>query len=122
MTLKKISLSLIALFFFTSCYSQMYYSTKKKKCIKLFEKALNAPNKNINNETGMPDYESGLCLLKKALKKDPKFWEAHLLSAEYEGLLKNYNKVADHYKAAIKINPNHFSTYQMELIYTNYFF
>ena len=71
MTLKNISFSLIFLFIFSSFYSQMYYSTKKKKCIKLFEKALNAPNKNINNETGMPDYEAGLCLLKKALKKDP---------------------------------------------------
>ncbi len=110
MTIKNISSLLLSLIIFSSCYSQMYYSTKKKKCIKLFEKALKAPNKNINVETGLPDYEAGICLLNKALKKDPKFWEAHLLSAEYEGLLKNYNKVAEHYKAAIKINPNHTNT------------
>ena len=62
----------------------MAYSTKKKSCIKLFEKALKAPRESIDIERGLPNFKNGLSFLQKALKKDDRFWEAHLLSAEYE--------------------------------------
>jgi len=90
--------------------AQMNYSTKNKGAIKLFKKAMSAPGKALSPETGMPDYQAGVDLLTKALKKDPKFWEAHLLSAEFEELSGHFPSALDHYEAAIGINPNHSQT------------
>ena len=88
----------------------MAYSTKKKSCIKLFEKALKAPRESVDIERGLPNFKNGLSFLQKALKKDDRFWEAHLLSAEYEEYLSNYDNAIIHYQAAIKIDPNHTKT------------
>ncbi|MFM7668494.1 MAG: tetratricopeptide repeat protein, partial [Bacteroidota bacterium] len=104
---------LVALFF--TCISliavsQMRYSTKNKGAIKLFQKAMEAPGKALDPNTRMPDYQSGLDLLEKALKKDPKFWEAHLLSAEYDELMGNFKSALEHYESAISINPYHSPT------------
>merc|ERR1711991_277501 len=63
--------------------AQMRYSTKKKKAIKLYEEAIDAPRENINMQTGRPDYESGIELLKKALDKDDEFVEAHQLIGDF---------------------------------------
>ena len=104
---------LIVLFFtFISLISisQMRYSTKNKGAIKLFQKAMEAPGKALDPTTRMPDYQSGLDLLEKALKKDPKFWEAHLLSAEYDELMGNFKSALGHYESAISINPYHSPT------------
>jgi len=104
---------LVLLFFFLIGligFSQMRYSTKKKGAIKLFQKAIEAPSKALNPDTRMPDYQAGLVLLEKALKKEPKFWEAHLLAAEYDELLGNFKSALEHYESAISINPNHNST------------
>jgi outer membrane protein OmpA-like peptidoglycan-associated protein/tetratricopeptide (TPR) repeat protein len=90
--------------------AQMRYSTKNKGAIKLFQKAMEAPGKALDPNTRMPDYQSGLDLLEKALKKDPKFWEAHLLSAEYDELMGNFKSALGHYESAIFINPNHSPT------------
>ena len=90
--------------------AQMRYSTKNKGAIKLFQKAMEAPGKALDPNTRMPDYQSGLDLLEKALKKDPKFWEAHLLSAEYDELMGNFKSALGHYESAISINPNHSHT------------
>jgi outer membrane protein OmpA-like peptidoglycan-associated protein/tetratricopeptide (TPR) repeat protein len=90
--------------------AQMRYSTKNKGAIKLFQKAMEAPGKALDPNTRMPDYQSGLDLLEKALKKDPKFWEAHLLSAEYDELMGNFKSALGHYESAISINPNHSPT------------
>ena len=78
----------IIVFLFLICSfltsAQMRYSTRNKGAIKLFKKAMEAPSKSIDPNTGMPDYQAGIDLLDKALKKDPNFWEAHLLAAEFD--------------------------------------
>ena len=65
-------ITFILLFSFISFLSiaQMRYSTKNKGAIKLFQKAMAAPGKALNPETRMPDYQSGLDLLEKALKQE----------------------------------------------------
>ena len=104
-------LTLVLFIIFSSIsVAQMRYSTKNKGAIKLFQKAMEAPGKALDPNTRMPDYQSGLDLLEKALKKDPKFWEAHLLSAEYDELMGNFKSALGHYESAISINPNHSAT------------
>ena len=95
---------------FTSCgIAQNQYSTSSKKAISYFEEAMKAPNSR-SEITGQPKYQEGIDLLLKALEKDPKFWEAHLLSAEFEELSGHFPSALDHYEAAIRINPNHSQT------------
>ena len=106
----RITFILLFSFFSFLSIAQMRYSTKNKGAIKLFQKAMSAPGKALNPETRMPDYQSGLDLLEKALKKDPKFWEAHLLSAEYDELMGNFKSALGHYESAISINPYHSPT------------
>jgi len=110
MLLKKTTLLFFCLLLINTSFSQMTYTTKKRSCIKLFEKALKAPREKIDIETGMPNFKGGICLLKKAIDKDPNFIEAHLLSAEYHEYLSNSDKAIEHYAAAIEINPNHTKT------------
>jgi outer membrane protein OmpA-like peptidoglycan-associated protein/tetratricopeptide (TPR) repeat protein len=106
----KIKLSILFVFLVSLLSAQMRYSSKNKGAIKLFKKAMEAPGKSYNPTTGMPDYQMGLDLLDKALKKDERFWEAHLLAGEFCEYLKDYNGALGHYEAAIKINPNHSAT------------
>lgn len=88
----------------------MRYSSKNKAAIKLFKKAMEAPGKTIDPQTGMADYRAGLDLLDKALKKDEKFWEAHLLAGEFNEYLGDFKGALNHYESAIRINPNHSAT------------
>jgi outer membrane protein OmpA-like peptidoglycan-associated protein/tetratricopeptide (TPR) repeat protein len=106
----KIKLSILFVFLVSLLSAQMRYSSKNKGAIKLFKKAMEAPGKSYNPTTGMPDYQIGLDLLDKALKKDERFWEAHLLAGEFCEYLKDYYGALGHYEAAIKINPNHSAT------------
>jgi len=86
------------------------YSTKNKKAIQLFEQALNAPNTSIDRLRNMPDFRVGIALAEKSLQRDPKFWEAHLLIAEFHENYGEYSQAAQHYKQALSINPNHSSS------------
>ena len=100
----------LATFLIASCSTAQYYSTKDKKAIKYFELAMDAPDANRTPANPRPNYKAGLEYLDKALDRDPKFWEAHGLAAEFNELSGNYEKAIEHYKSAISINPNHSRT------------
>lgn len=100
-------LILVFLSTFTSCgIAQNQYSSSSKKAIKYFEDAMKAPN-SMNLQTGMPNYPEGIELLLKAIEKDSKFWEAHLVIAEFYEATKNYPEAIKHFEEALAINPNH---------------
>ena len=100
-------LILVFLSIFTSCgIAQNQYSSSSKKAIKYFEDAMKAPN-SMNLQTGMPNYPEGIELLLKAIEKDSKFWEAHLVIAEFYEATKNYPEAIKHFEEALTINPNH---------------
>ena len=100
-------LILVFLSVFTSCgIAQNQYSSSSKKAIKYFEDAMKAPN-SMNLQTGMPNYPEGIELLLKAIEKDSKFWEAHLVIAEFYEATKNYPEAIKHFEEALAINPNH---------------
>jgi outer membrane protein OmpA-like peptidoglycan-associated protein/tetratricopeptide (TPR) repeat protein len=104
----KFNLLLLSLLFFVSCSTaQQKYSTSNKKAIKLFEKGQNEPLLTLDPKTKQPNYKAGIEFLDKALEKDPRFWEAHLLSGEYFEYLGNYEAAISHYETALGINPNH---------------
>ena len=90
-------------------YSQNQYSTSNKKAIALFEDAMKAPNSR-SEITGMPKYQEGIDLLLKALEKDPKFWEAHLVIGEFYEAIAQNKEAIKHFEAALIINPNHSAT------------
>ncbi len=100
----------LQIFVFTACsIAQNQYSTSNKKAISLFEEAMQAPNSK-SEITGLPKYQEGIDMLNKSLEKDPKFWEAHLVIAEfYEAIGKNKEAII-HFENALTINPNHSST------------
>lgn len=94
----------------SSCSTaQTGYSTTNKKAIKLFEDGQQAPNK-IDPATNRPDYRTGIELMDKAIEKDPKFWEAHMLAGEFSEIIGDYATAIGHYEAALSINPNHSPT------------
>ncbi len=100
-------LFLFSTFFFISCSSAQYYSTKNKKAIKLFEQGKAAPGLTIDPQTNTPNFREGIRLMDQALEKDPNFWEAHMFAGEFCELIGDYNSAIDHYKRALEINPNH---------------
>jgi outer membrane protein OmpA-like peptidoglycan-associated protein len=103
----KIILFLATILLSASAYSQYGYSTKSKKAIKLFELGQNEPNLSIDPATNLPNFRKGIAYIQKSIEKDPNFWEAHLLIAEYYEYLYEYDNAITHYKKAIEINPNH---------------
>ncbi len=102
---------LFQILLFTACqsYAQMRYSTTNKKAISLFEEALAAGN-TVDVKTGHPNYKLGIELLNKAIEKDPKFLEAHLVSAEFNQTIGFDSIAITHYQAVLAINPNHSAT------------
>ncbi len=105
-------LALILLLLTVSCathaqYPGATYSTKNKKAIALFQEAIQSPNKSIDPYSRTPNYRAGIELCLKALEKDPNFWEAHLLAAEFLEKYYRYEEASEHYERAIAINPNH---------------
>ncbi|MBI2259080.1 MAG: PD40 domain-containing protein [Flavobacteriia bacterium] len=100
--------SLLFVFLLFSCsMAQQKYSTSNKKAIALFEEGLESPRKNIDPRTGRPDYESGIVLIKKAIEKDPTFWEAQVAVAELYEESGKIDEAISHYEKAIEINPQH---------------
>lgn len=86
------------------------YSTTSKKAAKLFKQALEVPTQELDPNTGRLNYSAGIQLLEQALKKDPQFWEAEVLTAEYYKNLNNFKAAIKHYKQAVQINPSHSRT------------
>jgi len=108
MTLR-FSFILLFILIANTTFSQ-HYSTKSKKAIQLFEQALLAPNTSIDKERRMPDFRSGILLAEKALQRDPQFWEACLLIAEFHENYGEYPQAIEYYKRALAINVHHSST------------
>jgi outer membrane protein OmpA-like peptidoglycan-associated protein/tetratricopeptide (TPR) repeat protein len=103
----KIILILSSLIISSLAMAQYGYSTKSKKAIKLFELGQKEPNISIDPTTNLPNFRKGIEYLEKSIEKDPSFWEAHLLAAEYYEYLYDYKSAIDHYEKTIQINPNH---------------
>lgn len=101
---------LISVSFIAGCSISQQYSTTNKKAIKLFEEALQAPNQTIDPVRRTPNFRAGIELAEKALEKDPRFWEAHLLAAEFYENYKEFPRAIKHYEAALSINPHHTAT------------
>jgi outer membrane protein OmpA-like peptidoglycan-associated protein len=106
----KYVLIFVSVFFVVGCGMSQHYSTSNKKAIKLFEQALQAPNQSIDPVRRVPNFKAGIELAQKALSKDERFWEAHLLIAEYYENYREYEKAATHYEKALQINPMHSQT------------
>jgi outer membrane protein OmpA-like peptidoglycan-associated protein/Tol biopolymer transport system component len=97
--------------FSTACSTaQMAYSTKDKKAIKFFEEGQKAPNLALDQRTGRPDYATGLVFMKKAIERDPKFWEAYVYAGEFCEYLGKRPDAIFYYEAALHLNPNHSSS------------
>lgn len=100
-------LTLLCMILLAGCSTaQMKYSSKSGSAVKSFEKALEAPRERDPN-TGRENFAGGLKLLDDALKKDPNFWEAHVLAAEYAEQLGDFPSAMKHYREALRINPTH---------------
>lgn len=82
------------------------YSTKNKKAIKLFEEAMQYPNKNVDPQTGGPHYSGAIEMLQKALGRDENFLEAHQLIGEMYRVTRKSEKAVHHFKRALEIAPN----------------
>ncbi|MBP6090620.1 MAG: PD40 domain-containing protein [Crocinitomicaceae bacterium] len=108
--MKFLILFLSIFFIHSMSIAQFHYSTKNKKAIKLFEKGQKAPNESLDPVTHIPNYKLGLNYFNQALKKDPRFWEAHVFAGEYCEMLLDYPSAIAHYEAAIQINPQHSKT------------
>lgn len=99
--------SLLCMIALVSCSTaQQAYSTKDKKAISFFEDAQKAADQRDPN-TGNPNFKEGLRLLDKAIERDPNFWEAHVVAAEFA----EYSNMAEvaiaHYEKALAIKPDH---------------
>lgn len=101
---------ILQLLIFASCgIAQTQYSTSSKKAISFFEEGMKAPNE-MDLQTGKPNYPKGINLMLQAIEKDPKFWEAHLVIAEFYEATKQYKDAIKHFEDALAINPNHTTT------------
>lgn len=102
------------LIFFIFIFNQILvfgqYSTKSKKATKLFKQAQFIPTQQLDPETHLPDFKTGLELLNKALKKDPNFWEAHVLSGEYHINLRMNEAAIKDFENALRVAPEHSRT------------
>jgi len=97
--------------------AQYDYTTNNKKAIQYYEQALNA--------FGQMDYFNAADLMQKAIKKDKKFIEAHIVLAEIYMDNGNVNKAIESYQNAIAIDPDffpgiYFSMAQLEMIEQNF--
>ena len=86
--------------------AQQTYSTKSKKAISLFEEAQKNPT-SFDSKTNRNSYNNAIESLNKALEKDPNFWEAHLLAAEFCEYSNDMKGAIIHYESALSINPHH---------------
>ena len=97
----------LTFFLFASCgAAQQKYSVSDKKAVKLFEEGFNQPRAARDPQTGGPDFRGGIVLIKKALNREPNFFEAHgTISEFYENIGQNAPAIY-HLEEAIRLNPN----------------
>jgi len=98
---------LILILLSTSIYAQQQYSTKNKAAIKLYENAQEELKNGYKGNRKENRYDEAMELFEKAIKKDPKFTEAHLaLATNYQIFGKYYDKMLYHYELAVKSSPD----------------
>lgn len=100
-------LGILLLISLQTAFAQFPYSSTSKKAIKLFEKAQKAPAEQRNPQTGALNYQAGIQLTDAALQKDPQFWEAYILKAEFLEYQRKYAEAITCYKKALEIDPTH---------------
>jgi len=80
--------------------AQMEYSTTSKKAIKYYKQALRFYDVKRSSEA--------IELLKKAIKADDNFVEAHTISGDYYADLNDYENAIIEYQKVVNINPDYF--------------
>ncbi|MBL4586924.1 MAG: PD40 domain-containing protein [Flavobacteriales bacterium] len=99
--MRTIYLLFLAISFCTMDVSaQMDYSTKSKKAIKYYKEALRFYDVKRSSEA--------IELLKKAIKADENFVEAHTISGDCYTDLNDYENAIIEYQKVVDINPNYF--------------
>jgi outer membrane protein OmpA-like peptidoglycan-associated protein len=78
------------------------WNTKSKKAIKYVKSAQEAV-RTINPNTGMPDYETALQYIDKAIAKDPNFTDAYDLKADYCMRIGDTKRAIDAFRDLIAI-------------------
>lgn len=85
------------------------WHTKHKKAIRYIETARQKVYE-LDPETGLPHYKKALLYVDKAIEKDPDFWEAHLLKADYSMRLNRKADAIEAYRQLIAIEDFQTST------------
>ncbi len=103
---KKLYIFIIFILFINITWAQVKYSTKSKRAIKRYEKALNA--------FYLRDFKTARSELFSSLNADKNFIEAHLLFADIYHTNREITKEIESYYKVIEINPNHYkNTYYL---------
>jgi len=85
------------------------WKTKSKKAIKYVETGI-AATRELDRNTGLPDYKTAIYWVDKAIEKDPMFVDAYLIKADYAVLSGNARMAIESYKKALEIDPTVSST------------
>lgn len=102
--------SILLLFIFATCSTaQSSWSTKNKKAIKYAETAI-ATSRELNPQTGMPNYQEAIKWCDKAIEKDPNFTDAYLMKGDFAASYGNLEVAVESYNQALKIDPNYSKT------------
>jgi outer membrane protein OmpA-like peptidoglycan-associated protein len=114
MSRRIVSVFIIALLglFYTDVSAQMKYSTKSKKAIRHFEEAL----KYYNSGRGSEAIE----VLKKAIKADENFVEAHAVSGDCYFDIGNLKSAIIEYQKVVDIDPDFLATSYKQLADTQF--
>ncbi len=97
----KIVLTFISVFFISIlAFAQPKYTTKDKKAIKNYEEGL--------KQYGARDFEKAIEYMKKSIKEDDLFVEAHMLLGYIYSDMNQNPKAIEEMKKALQINPNFF--------------
>lgn len=97
----------ISLLFGNLLMAQQVYSTKNKAAIKLYEQGQEELKSHYKGKKSENRYDEAMEYFQRAVKKDPKFTEAHLaLATNYQIFGKYYDKMLYHYEQAVKSSPD----------------
>lgn len=103
--MKKNSLLLfILLLSFASLSQPGAWDTKCKKAIKLVEAGMDA-SRQVDLQTGQPNFAAAIPYFDKAIEKDPEFTDAYIIKADYAARMGKNQMAIDSYRKAIAINP-----------------
>ncbi|MFK8044055.1 MAG: OmpA family protein [Crocinitomicaceae bacterium] len=109
MTLTRLLVTVLTVFLFTACSvaqpGGMQWTTKSKKAIKYAEYSRTAL-REVDKQTGLPNYANAMAWCDKAIAKDPNFIEAYMLKADYATSANRLPEAIAAYRKTLEINPN----------------